>query len=223
MLGVIVCLIGAGVYVLLGTDAGARLRANPHQFRAQAQVWAAGHRLMTPVLVVGLYIVLTVAMMPVWWVEVLAGAALGMVWGVVWCELGAMLGAVMAFVLARWLAADFFRGKIESKLAKLKALDEKLSHNGFLVVMVARLIHVLPFGASYYMFGLTTMTVVDVAVGTVLGYLPSCMLLVRTGLGLHHGHTVRFVLTVAAIQGVLLVPVLLRYMAPGWFKKMGIE
>jgi len=223
MLVVIVALMATGVYLLCFTQAGAQLRHNPKLFHADVQSWAAAHRVLAPAIVIGLYVVLTISMLPVWWVQVLAGAAFGLAWGVAWSLVGATLGAILTFHLARWLAADFFHGKIESKMARLRALDEKLSHNGFLVVMVARLIHVLPFGPSYYMFGLTTMTAADVAIGTALGYVPTCLLLVRTGTGLHHQHNGRFYLSLLAIQGTLLLPVLLRYLAPNLFKKVGLE
>lgn len=223
MIVVIVCLVVAGLYVAFGTDIGAKLRSNPRAFHADVHAWASAHQLATPALVLGLYLVLTVAMMPVWWVEVLAGAALGLVWGTVWCQLGAVIAATVAFLVSRWIAADWFHSKVESKMSKLRALDERLSHNGLLVVLVARLIHVLPFGPSYYMFGLTTMTAADVALGTLLGYLPTNLVLVKMGVGFHHGNNVRFFLLVALIQGILLIPVLLRYLAPDWFKKVGIE
>jgi uncharacterized membrane protein YdjX (TVP38/TMEM64 family) len=223
MLVLIACLIAAGLYVAFGTHVGAQLRQDPHVFHEDVRRWVAAHRVLAPLIVIGLYVVLTVAMLPLWWVPVLAGAGFGLAWGVVWSQLGATLGAVAAFSLSRWIAADYFHGHVESKMARLRALDEKLSHNGLLVVLVARLIHVLPFGPSYYMFGLIAMTAADVALGTLLGYLPVCMLLVKTGVGWRHGHTLRFVLALLVIQGLLLTPVLLRYLAPNLFKKVGIE
>jgi uncharacterized membrane protein YdjX (TVP38/TMEM64 family) len=223
MLVVIAGLVAAGLYVAFGTAFGVQLRSDPKAFHADVHAWVSAHRLAAPALVVGLYVLLTVSMMPVWWVQVLAGAGFGLVWGVAWCQVGATVGATAAFLVSRWIAADWFHSKVESKMARLRALDEKLSHNGLLVVLVARLIHVLPFGPSYYMFGLTTMTVADVIVGTLLGYLPTNLVLVKIGVGWHHGNNVRFVLLVALIQGVLLIPVLLRYLAPDWFKKVGIE
>jgi uncharacterized membrane protein YdjX (TVP38/TMEM64 family) len=223
MVIVIAGLVAAGLSVAFGTAFGTQLRSDPTAFHADVHAWVSDHRLAAPALVVGLYVLLTVSMMPVWWVQVLAGAGFGVVWGVAWCQLGAVIGATAAFLVSRWIAADWFLSKVESKMARLRSLDERLSHNGLLVVLVARLIHVLPFGPSYYMFGLTTMTVADVALGTLLGYLPTNLVMVKIGVGWHHGNNVRFVLLVALIQGVLLIPVLLRYLVPDWFKKVGIE
>jgi uncharacterized membrane protein YdjX (TVP38/TMEM64 family) len=223
MLLVILCLIGTGLYVAFGTEAGAKLRSNPRAFHAEVHEWAAAHPVAAPAAVVGLYVILTVSMVPIWWIPVLAGAGLGLIRGIIWCEIGAMTGAVVTFWVSRWIAADWFHAKVESKMRRLRALDEMLSHNGLLVVLASRAIHVLPFGPSYYMFGLTKITTIDVALGTLLGYLPTCLLLAKTGAGWRRGERMEFVLMVAAIQGLLLVPVLLRYMAPGWFKKVGIE
>lgn len=223
MLLVILALVGAGLYVAFATPLGAQLRSHPKAFHAEVHALAANHPLAAPALVVGLYVLLTVSMMPIWWVPVLAGAGLGLVRGIIWCQVGAIAGALITFWLSRWVAADWFHGKVESKMHKLRSLDEKLSHNGFLVVMVARLIHVLPFGPSYYMFGLTTMTARDVLLGTLLGYLPTCMLFAKTGTGWRPGERMDYLFAVAAVQGLLLIPVLLRYLAPDWFKKVGIE
>ena len=44
-------------------------------------------------------------------------------------------------------------------MVKLRKLDEKLDHNGLLVIMLARLMHVVPFGISNFMFGLIGISV----------------------------------------------------------------
>src|SRR4051812_35538495 len=120
MLAVILALIATGLYLSFFTAAGTQLRHNPKLFHADVQSWTAAHPIAAPAIVVALYILLTLSMLPVWWLQVLAGAAFGLAWGVTWSLVGATLGATLTFHVARWLAADFFHGKIESKMAKLR-------------------------------------------------------------------------------------------------------
>src|SRR6185436_6076927 len=104
---------------------------------------------------------LTILGLPVWWLQILAGYGFGLLMGVIWSQIGATLGATTVFQISRWLGADWFHQKVESKATKLKAIDERLGHNGLLVVMAVRLMHFLPFAISNYLFGLTTITAID--------------------------------------------------------------
>jgi uncharacterized membrane protein YdjX (TVP38/TMEM64 family) len=189
-----------------------------------AHQWIERHRVIAPIIVIGLYILVTVlGILPVWWIQVAAGFAFGTVKGVLWSDIGASAGALAAFTMSRWLAADWFHKKVESRMVKLRALDEKLGHNGFLVVMLVRLSHAAPFGLSNYMFGLLNITARDVALGTLLGGLPSITATVMLGHDRHSFSHPRFWIILGVMNVALLIPVLLRYLRPGWFKKMGIE
>jgi uncharacterized membrane protein YdjX (TVP38/TMEM64 family) len=105
----------------------------------------------------------------------------------------------------------------------LSSLDEKMGHNGFLVVMAVRLSHVLPFALSNYAFGITRISVRDVALGTALGGIPAVAISVLLGADVHPLHDWRVMCIIAAVNVVLIVPVAVRYLKPEWFKKMGVE
>ena len=69
----------------------------------------------------------------------------------------------------------------EAKHTRLRALDEKMGHNGLLIVMASRLMHFLPFGVSNYLFGITRITLMDVILGTFLGNAPAIAFYVAVG------------------------------------------
>src|SRR5947209_18311661 len=108
-------------------------------------------------------------------------------------------------------------------MARLHNLNEKLGHNGLLVVMGVRLCHVLPFGLSNYLFGLTRITVMDIIIGTFAGNLPTIAVGTAVGAAPHLLHDWRFLCSLAAINLLLLVPLILRYLKPEWFRRIGVE
>jgi uncharacterized membrane protein YdjX (TVP38/TMEM64 family) len=221
--GVVVLIIALVVYAAVFTSRGSELLHHPRHFHAEATAFATDHPIGTPLLIVGLYVALTISGMPVWWVQVLAGMSLGLVQGLIWCGIAGVVAGTVTFWVSRTIMGDFFHKRIESKLAKLHKLDEQLSHNGLLVVMMARLVHVVPFGISFYMFGLLKITTADVAIGTLLGYLPATLIFVRTGAGARGLLEPRFVLLFVLLHVLLLTPLVLRYLHPQAFRKVGIE
>ena len=165
----LLCVIAAAAYVLFFTDPGAQLRADPHLAGRHFKAWVKSHHLIAPGILLLLYFIGTLSLMPVWWLQILAGYGFGFWLGTAYSLVGATIGAVASFLMSRLLLADYVRRRFESRNAKLRELDEKMGHNGLLIVMAARLMHFLPFGVSNYLFGVSRITLMDVVLGTFLG------------------------------------------------------
>lgn len=209
--------------LLLGTARGRQIIHHPQLIGQDVQLWTASHPYLAPLVIIGTYIAATLLLFPVWWIQVLAGCGFGMVWGIIWCDIAATLSASITLLLSRWLAIEWYHGKVEPRLQKIRRLDEKLGRNGFLVVMAVRLIHILPFSFSNYLFGLSRITLIDVALGTLLGNIPALTLYVTLGAAPHRVVTLEFILLLTSMSLILLTPLLLRYLFPNWFKRIGIE
>jgi uncharacterized membrane protein YdjX (TVP38/TMEM64 family) len=220
---VLLALMGTGVGLLFGTHAGQLLLHDPHAFGNDVRRQVANHPIAMPVIFVAAYVLLVATALPVWWLDILAGVGFGIWGGIACCEFGATLGAIAGVLISRWLAADFFASRIEGRIAKLRKFDEKLDHNGFLVVMAVRLSHVAPLGVSNYIFGIIRITLPDVIVGTLLGGVPANTLSVMLGAAPHELKTRAFILLMVAMHVLLLIPLLLRYLKPAWFKRIGVE
>lgn len=205
----VLCLAAAALCFLFLTPEGAAVRRDPYAFREAASRWVANHPVAAPLVIVVLYVFAALSATPVWWIQVLAGAAFGLTWGVVWCQAAGTIAGVVTFLVSRHLAADYFHARIEARSEKLRRLDERVGRNGLLVVAVARLAHVVPFGLSYYMFGLTTITAAEVVLGTLLGYLPTVLLFVRAGSDPRGVVAPTFLVSLACVYAVLLVPLYL--------------
>jgi uncharacterized membrane protein YdjX (TVP38/TMEM64 family) len=154
---------------------------------------------------------------------VMCGLVMGLLWGVVYCQLAATISALLTFYFSHWLAGAWFHQRVETRMARLRKLDKRLGHNGFLVVIGVRLTHVIPFALSNYLFGLTTITAIDVVLGTLLGNLPGATMYVTLGADpklMQHG---MFWTGMVTMNGLLIVPVALRYLRPDWFRRIGVE
>jgi uncharacterized membrane protein YdjX (TVP38/TMEM64 family) len=89
--------------------------------------------------------------------------------------------------------------------------------------MAARLMHFLPFGLSNYLFGITRIKLAEVAAGTFLGTIPSISIWVLPGAGIHVRDNWWIMALIGLLNVLLLIPILLRYVKPEWFKKIGVE
>jgi uncharacterized membrane protein YdjX (TVP38/TMEM64 family) len=227
----LICAITTGVCLLIFTRTGYEIRNNPRAVVHHFLVWIQTHPCHAGASFFGLYVLMTLLMLPVWTLQMMCGYALsrimgtmpGLIVSIAICQIAATISAMIAFHFSRWLAADWFHKKVESKMHKLRTMDEKLGHNGFLLVMAVRVMHVLPFAISNYAFGLLSITAVDVLIGTILGGIPGVLLYVGLGAHPHIFWDWRFVTAMILINLILIVPVALRYLKPQWFKKIGVE
>jgi len=214
----------AFAYFWYYTPAGTEMRHN-----RVVHHWMIAHPLIAPLALVGLYMLLSLTIaLPVWPVQVIAGRSLGLVEGIIVCEIGSTLAAGLSAWMAEWAFGDFFATRVENKITKLRELEQKLDHNGLLVVMATRLLHVVPFGLSNYLFGLLHISARSVMLGTFLGNLPAVCWYVGLGAFSDLGwsnlskHWIFF--TILAVINLLLLGLLrLRYRRPEWFRRMGIE
>jgi uncharacterized membrane protein YdjX (TVP38/TMEM64 family) len=216
-------LVAAALYALFYTDFGRQLRLDRHAAGRAFHDWVDTHRLVAPLILVALLIAAGLTSLPVWPIQILAGYGFGLWLGVTYTLVGAACAALASYFAARLLLADWVRNKFEARHAKLRELDEKMGHNGLLIVMAARLMHFIPFGASNYLFGITRITPMDVALGTILGNAPMITLEVAIGAGRHPYRDWRFMTILTIVNIFLLVPIALRYWKPQWFQKIGVE
>jgi uncharacterized membrane protein YdjX (TVP38/TMEM64 family) len=227
----LLCAIVAGAIFLFCTPRGREIMSDPRTIGPDLLRWVTHHPIHAGMTFFALYILLSLLALPVWSLQMFSGYVLsrligpiqGLLLALLICQITATISAIVTFSFSRWLAADWFHQKIEGRIQKIKSLDQKLGHNGFLLVMAVRLIHVMPFALSNYAFGLLRITPADIAVGTFLGGIPGVLLYVVSGIHLRLLRDWRFITAYMILNLVLLVPVALRYLKPQWFKKIGVE
>ena len=128
----------------------------------------------------GIYLLVTVLMIPAAAFSIVAGALFGLGWGTVAVCLGSNLGAAAAFLIARYLARD----AVEKKLAgfpKFRALDRAVAEGGWKIVAMLRLSPAVPFNLQNYVYGLTGIRFWACVGATAVTMLPGIFLYVYLG------------------------------------------
>jgi uncharacterized membrane protein YdjX (TVP38/TMEM64 family) len=222
-ISVLVILLVIAITFLFATESGSHIRHDPQGFALEFRGFVHRHAIAAPLAFIGLYVVLATISWPIWWLQLLAGASFGLYEGTFLSVLASTISAAIAVALARWIAADWFHQRVESHMHRLKALDEKLGHNGLLFIMSLRLVPLMPFGLVNYAIGFTKVSFTDVILGTLLGAIPVLALHVGIGAGYQPWINWRFDLSLGSLTFVLFSPLILRYLRPKWFEKIGVE
>jgi uncharacterized membrane protein YdjX (TVP38/TMEM64 family) len=109
-----------------------------------------------------------------------AGFVFGLALGVPLVSAGSVLGAIAAFLVGRFYMQDWAAKRV-ARSPRLRALAAVTRHDGFTIVLLARLSPLLPYNVLNYLFGLTAVRFRDYVLGSWLGMLPATVLYVYVG------------------------------------------
>lgn len=207
---VILCFIAAlfiaGVCFCILDPHARQLLHEPRAMGHTVRMWTAGHPLSAEFGLLGLYVLLTVSGLPIWWLNVLAGFSFGLIGGTVRCVLAGAIAAAVTAQLWRWLAADIAEHKAISRVKILRLLKHYSTDGGMLVVLLTRLAHLLPFGLSNYVFGMLGIRWQAVFMGTLIGGIPTAAVYAIVGSGGEWRSHLLFVITIGivALGGLIM-------------------
>lgn len=124
-----------------------------------------------PFVFVFLSTVLLMCLVPRTLMMILAGICFGVALGGSLILIASMLSGFLSFTLGRYLGRAWVEKNFRKKywFHRLESLNHT---SGFYVVMIARLAHVVHFGASSYVFGVFDISLKDFMWGSFLGILP---------------------------------------------------
>lgn len=167
----------------------------------------------TVVVVLALFVVESlVAPLPAWFLMIANGVLFGPWLGGLVSLAGVLLGALAAFSAARWVGRRFVRRLIPQAL--LARVDDFSRHNGFVALLVLRLV---PFTSSdvwSYVAGFSRLPPAHFLAATAVGDLPSIALFSFVGQGVLENPAYRWWL---AIGGGVVLAGALAYR--WWFKR----
>lgn len=124
---------------------------------------------VAPLVFVLAYALLTTLLFPGSLLTTVGGVLFGPAWGTALAVLGASLGAAGAFLLGRRLGREQVTRLAGRRIA---TLDRWLTRQGFVAVLYARLIPVIPFNVLNYGSGVTGVRFRDYLLATVPGIVP---------------------------------------------------
>lgn len=186
--------VGLLVVLVLAASIWLVVAGGPSTHQLKHTVHEAGW--LAPVAFVAIYICWTVALLP-GVVPTLAGGALfGVVAGSLLALTGAVAGATLAFMIARRLG----RAPI-AKLAGARAaqLEVWLGRHGFVALLYARLVPIVPFNALNYAAGLAGAPAREYVVATAIGIVPGTIAYTAVGSTAEHPGSTPFIVSVAAV------------------------
>jgi len=134
-----------------------------------------------------------------------AGAAYGHGWGTLYVLLGAEAGALAAFGVARLVGQDTVHRWFGDRLS----VGLFGSQNALMaIVFVSRALPFMSFDLVSYAAGLTVLSTWRFAIATLAGVAPISFLLAHFGSEMATGETRRILLSVLALGGLTLIPVI---------------
>jgi len=121
-----------------------------------------------PLVFIGLCIAGIFLHLPALILIALGGLLFGGVKGFIYGWIGVIVGLTGTFLCVRYILRDVFQTSLESRFHHLRALDERLAENGFLTVLLLRLVlFVAP--PLNWAIGLTKVRLCQYIAGSALG------------------------------------------------------
>lgn len=136
-----------------------------------------------PLAYMGLFVVLPACFFPVAVLALAGGLLFGLWKGALYTFLGAILNCTLMFWMARSLGRQQVEGLIQKRLdPKWQARLAKLGgRDGFLFLIILRLIPAVPYNLINYAFGLTGMGYGPYILGSALGIIPGTFVFINIG------------------------------------------
>lgn len=136
-----------------------------------------------PALYIGLFILLPTFFFPVAVLALAGGLLFGLWWGSVYTFIGAVLNCALMFLLARYVGRSQVQRLVEQKLSpqwqrRLQMADGK---EGFLLLIILRLIPAVPYNLINYTFGLTGISFSSYLLASAIGIIPGTFAFINIG------------------------------------------
>ena len=134
-------------------------------------------------LYIGLFVLLPAFFFPVAVLALAGGLLFGLWWGSVYTFIGAVLNCAMMFLLARYVGRSQVQRLVEQKLSpqwqrRLQMADGK---EGFLLLIILRLIPAVPYNLINYTFGLTGISFTSYLLASAIGINPGTFAFINIG------------------------------------------
>jgi uncharacterized membrane protein YdjX (TVP38/TMEM64 family) len=202
--------VGVGLFVVLGLALVAEVTGF-RDFVASGQLQLMIERSgpLAPLLFISIYAVATILFVPGTPLTLLGGALFGPIFGSIYVILGATIGAVGAFLLARYVGGSWLTSGAGTILQRLRTYDEQLVRNGFVTVLILRLVPLFPFNGLNFCLGLTRLRLRIYILATFIGIIPGTVAYVYFGASLASFNLHQII---GAIIGLVAVSLLGKYL-----------
>lgn len=165
---------GVGTFVV-------QSEVSPQSFISDIRTLNQENPLAASLSFIGVYILASLVFLPAAPLTAASGALFGPLWGAVLSIVGATVGATAAFGIARFLGEPFVRSLLKQKLQRVYEYNTKLAKQGFVTVLILRLVPVIPFNGLNFALGVTRVRLSDYVFGTAVGIVPGAFIFALGG------------------------------------------
>ncbi|MDI3234337.1 TVP38/TMEM64 family protein [Exiguobacterium antarcticum] len=132
--------------------------------------WILSFGMWAPILYILLYTIRPLIFFPASVLSITGGLAFGALMGTVYTVIGATLGAVVAFLVAKKLGTGLIKQK--DSAGKVEQIQRQLEKNGFIYVLIFRLLPIFNFDLISYAAGLSKVRLLPFFLATLIGIIP---------------------------------------------------
>ncbi len=157
---------------------------------------------LAPVVFVMIYVGLTVLLFPAVVATLAGGALFGVVAGSLITLIAAVLGATIAFAIGRRLGQADVQRLVGGRTARL---EEWMRQRGFVALLYARLVPLVPFNLLNYVAGMTGMSLRSYVAATAIGIVPGTIAYTALGSTARHPGSLPFVIALSAVAILTVV------------------
>jgi len=112
----------------------------------------------------------------------IAGVLFGFKYGLLYTTIGGILSSVLVFFIARKLGKEWAENILEHRYLKpLEKYNRRLESGGVWDLIVLRIMPIMPFNALNILMGVSRIKTADYVIGTLLGLVPSNIVVVYFG------------------------------------------
>lgn len=177
--------------------------------------WILSFGLWAPLFYIIAYTIRPLIFFPASVLSIAGGLAFGAWMGTLYTIIGATLGAALSFVVAKTVGKSLVKKQWTGNAAKIQT---QMEQNGFLYVLLFRLIPVINFDLVSYLAAIAKVRFVPFVLATLIGIIPGTFAYNFLGSSFVSGNPQIIAAAVAVFIVLTVVPILIRNR---WAKKNG--
>ncbi|MBM7701298.1 TVP38/TMEM64 family protein [Metabacillus iocasae] len=173
----------------------------------QIRDWILSFGILSPVVYIIVYTIRPLIFFPASILSIAGGLAFGSLFGTLYTIIGATSGAVVSFIVARKLGKNIGGDKREGNVKKIQQQMEK---NGFLYVLLFRLLPILNFDLVSYLAGVSRVRFVSFFLGTLIGIIPGTFAYNFLGSSIISGDPTIIIIAIIVFILLTAIPILIK-------------
>jgi uncharacterized membrane protein YdjX (TVP38/TMEM64 family) len=180
----------------------------PHDIRD----WIVSFGIWAPIVFVVVYTIRPLILFPASILSLAAGLAFGAFEGFTYILIGALGGATVAYYTARFLGAKLLK-RPSPRMIKIR---EKMEENGFVYVLLLRLVPFLNFDLISYLAGMGKVRYIPFIFATAIGILPGTFGYVFLGSSLVGEDRTNVYIAIGFFLMMIIVPLIFKKKMKDW-------